>query len=216
MGGEGGVVLVYTTRSLPAGSTLQMTYGAGGNAAHLSRHGFAIRIDAGAGRRGRSTEFQGVVSSSGVRSRTSANVDNGLRDFYRSVRRDDSSDDDAVDNGDDDDANVEGDDPDCSHDAHEISASEQYDLSSVRRRSIIDDIGAIDIVRERLRNVRAGLVNNPLFGPPNGEIFTVGSYSNHHRRHPSFAGRRVLRRCRGNCPPVYLIVSVVFPVPFCY
>ena len=161
------------------------------------------------------TEFQGVVSS-GVRSRTSANVDNGLRDFYRSVRRDDSSDDDAVDNGDDDDANVEGDDPDCSHDAHEISASEQYDLSSVRRRSIIDDIGAIDIVRERLRNVRAGLVNNPLFGPPNGEIFTVGSYSNHHRRHPSFAGRRVLRRCRGNCPPVYLIVSVVFPVPFCY
>ena len=124
-------------------------------------------------RRGRSTEFQGVVSSSGVRSRTSANVDNGLRDFYRSVRRDDSSDDDAVDNGDDDDANVEGDDPDCSHDAHEISASEQYDLSSVRRRSIIDDIGAIDIVRERLRNVRAGLVNNPLSGPPNGEIFTV-------------------------------------------
>ena len=72
----------------------------------------------------------------------------------------------------DDDANVEGDDPDCSHDAHEISASEQYDLSSVRR-SIVDDIGAIDIVRERLRNVRAGLVNNPLSGPPNGEIFTV-------------------------------------------
>ena len=72
----------------------------------------------------------------------------------------------------DDDANVEGDDPDCSHDAHEILASEQYDLSSVRR-SIVDDIGAIDIVRERLRNVRAGLVNNPLSGPPNGEIFTV-------------------------------------------
>jgi hypothetical protein len=101
---------------------------------------------------------------------SSAKVDNGLRDFPDPC--DDSLDDDAVDNGDDDDANVEGGNSDSSHNAHEISASEQYDLSSARR-SIIDDIGAIDVFRERLRNVRTGLVINPLSGPPNGEIFTV-------------------------------------------
>jgi hypothetical protein len=217
-GSGGGGVLVYTTRSLPAGSTLRMTYGAKGNAALLSRYGFAIHnnaepdgscndvleveIDADGGppvglQRGPESYSYGPLAralelcrdgssardgrvlrgSSGARSRmevvmrdSSAKVDNGLRDFPDPC--DDSSDDDAVDNGDDDDANVEGGNSDCSHNAHKISASEQYDLSSARR-SIIDDIGAIDVFRERLRNVRAGLVINPLSGPPNGEIFTV-------------------------------------------
>jgi len=213
-GGGGGGVLVYTTRSLPAGSTLRMTYGAKGNAALLSRYGFAIHnnaepdgscndvleveIDADGERpvglhRGPVSYSYGPLAralelcrdgssardrvpsgSSGVRSREEvardcAEVDNGLRDFPDPC--DDSSDDDAADNGDDDNASAEGDDSDCSHDAIEISVSEQYDPSA--RRSIIDDIGAIDVFRERLRNVRAGLVNNPLSGPPHGEIFTV-------------------------------------------
>ena len=42
----GGGVLVYTTRLLPVGLTLRMTYGARGNAALLSRYGFATRNNA--------------------------------------------------------------------------------------------------------------------------------------------------------------------------
>lgn len=190
-GGVGGGVLVYTSRCLSSGSTLRMTYGAKGNITLLGRYGFAIlnnvEPDGSCNdfleikikeneyhhhvklQRGPKSYSYGPFvralelchdstnwNSSKEGAKYCTAVNDGFEDFLESCN----------DKGDNEDADLSEDysvrGEDFGDSFYEIPSKSNDTQSCQSARMLKDDICAIDVLKEKLQNVRTGLLNNSL------------------------------------------------------